>query len=119
MSAVVVRNLAKSFGPTRAVRDVSFAMDDGEVLTLLGPSGCGKTTILRCLAGLETPDAGTIDIGPERVFDGARGTLDGALEVVGVGRLTGLATPPRGEAVVICLRPADIGIGPAPAPGVA
>ncbi|OGK79132.1 MAG: hypothetical protein A2X52_17310 [Candidatus Rokubacteria bacterium GWC2_70_16] len=75
MSAVDVRNLAKRFGPTLAVDDVSFAVQDGRILTLLGPSGCGKTTILRCLAGLEHPDAGTIDIGARRVFDGERGTL--------------------------------------------
>jgi len=39
----------------------------------LGPSGCGKTTILRCLAGLETPDAGVVEIGGKRVFDKANG----------------------------------------------
>ena len=75
MSAVVVRNLGKRFGSTRAVDDVSFTAEEGQILTLLGPSGCGKTTILRCLAGLEAPDEGTIDIGPARVFDGARGAL--------------------------------------------
>jgi len=75
VSAVVVRSLAKRFGTARAVDDVSFEVDNGRVLTLLGPSGCGKTTILRCLAGLETPDAGTITIADECVFDGARGTV--------------------------------------------
>ncbi len=75
MSAVVARSLAKRFGAARAVEDVSFAVENGRVLTLLGPSGCGKTTILRCLAGLETPDAGTITIAGECVYDGARGTV--------------------------------------------
>ncbi len=44
------------------IRDASFALDAGTFFTLLGPSGCGKTTTLRCIAGLETPDAG-IDLG--------------------------------------------------------
>jgi ABC-type Fe3+/spermidine/putrescine transport system ATPase subunit len=75
VSAVVVRDLSKRFGTTLAVDDVSFTVEDGRVLTLLGPSGCGKTTLLRCLAGLEAPDAGTITIAGVLVFDGARGTL--------------------------------------------
>jgi iron(III) transport system ATP-binding protein len=47
-------------GGVRAVEDVSFTVEDGRFYTLLGPSGCGKTTTLRCLAGLERPEAGTI-----------------------------------------------------------
>ena len=58
--AAVVENLRKAFGTTRAVDDVSFAVAAGETFFLLGPSGCGKTTLLRLLAGLETPDGGTI-----------------------------------------------------------
>jgi iron(III) transport system ATP-binding protein len=45
-----------------AVQEVSFEVAAGEVVTLLGPSGCGKTTVLRCIAGLERPDAGEIEI---------------------------------------------------------
>lgn len=75
MSAVTVQSLSKRFGATRALDDVSFAVPDGRVVTLLGPSGCGKTTLLRCIAGLEHPDTGTIQIGGATVFDGARGTL--------------------------------------------
>ena len=59
-----VRNLQKTYHTrheeVEAVRDVSFDVSDGEFYTLLGPSGCGKTTILRCIAGLERPDNGTI-----------------------------------------------------------
>jgi iron(III) transport system ATP-binding protein len=55
-----------------AVDDVSLTIDRSEFLVLLGPSGCGKTTLLRCLAGLETPTAGRIDIGGRTVYDAAR-----------------------------------------------
>jgi spermidine/putrescine ABC transporter ATP-binding subunit len=50
--------VSKTFGASRAVNDVSFDVARGEFFSLLGPSGCGKTTILRLLAGLETPDPG-------------------------------------------------------------
>jgi ABC-type Fe3+/spermidine/putrescine transport system ATPase subunit len=55
-----VQQLNKSFGKITAVSAVSFAIDKGEVFTLLGPSGCGKTTTLRLVAGLEEPDSGDI-----------------------------------------------------------
>jgi len=57
----------------QAVRGVSFEVGKGQFYTLLGPSGCGKTTTLRCVAGLERPDAGQIVIGEETVFDAATG----------------------------------------------
>ncbi len=61
MSLLEVREVSKTYdGVTRAVRDVSFAMERGEILCLLGPSGCGKTTLLRMVAGLERPDSGAI-----------------------------------------------------------
>ena len=46
----------------RAVERATLAVEDGELLTLVGPSGCGKTTMLRLIAGLETPDAGTVSL---------------------------------------------------------
>jgi iron(III) transport system ATP-binding protein len=55
-----VTGLTKSFGSLRAVDEVSFEVNQGELITLLGPSGCGKTTTLRMLAGLERPDAGEV-----------------------------------------------------------
>ncbi|WEJ59486.1 ABC transporter ATP-binding protein [Devosia sp. FJ2-5-3] len=55
-----VQNLVKSFGATTVVKNVGFAFDKGEFISLLGPSGCGKTTILRMIAGFEAPTSGTI-----------------------------------------------------------
>jgi spermidine/putrescine transport system ATP-binding protein len=53
-------SISKSYGSTCAVDDLSLSIASGEVFSLLGPSGCGKTTLLRLIAGLETPDAGSI-----------------------------------------------------------
>ena len=67
-----VNNLTKTFtladGRVEAVSGVSFEVPEGVFLTLLGPSGCGKTTTLRCVAGLEVPEAGEIYIGENLVF---------------------------------------------------
>ncbi|MFC4540987.1 ABC transporter ATP-binding protein [Halosolutus amylolyticus] len=69
MSYLEVENVTKRFGDLVAVDDVSFSADEGEFLSLLGPSGCGKTTMLRMIAGLETPTAGEIRIRGETVTD--------------------------------------------------
>ncbi len=63
---IEVRNLDKHFGQFHAVKDVSFSIEKGHLIGLLGPSGGGKTSILRMLAGLESPDSGDI------VFHGKR-----------------------------------------------
>lgn len=57
---IQVSNIVKHFGKVAAVNDVSFDVQDGEVVGLLGPSGCGKTTILRSISGLEDIDDGEI-----------------------------------------------------------
>lgn len=60
--AVSVENLKKSYGNVEAVKDVSFAIEPGEIFGLLGPNGAGKTTIIRCLCTLMVPDAGTLEL---------------------------------------------------------
>lgn len=58
-------------GVIPAVRGIDFTVATGEFFTLLGPSGCGKSTTLRCIAGLEDPDAGVITLGDETLFSSA------------------------------------------------
>ncbi len=62
MAYLQINHLEKSFGPTRVVKDFNIAVEKGEFISLLGPSGCGKTTVLRVVAGFETPTAGSITI---------------------------------------------------------
>ncbi len=62
-------------GNVDAVRGVSFTVEHGNFYTLLGPSGCGKTSTLRCIAGLETPSSGHIEIGQKVVYSSAARTL--------------------------------------------
>ena len=60
MTILEVERLTKVFaGGITAVDDVSFALAEGEFVMLLGPSGCGKTTMLRLIAGFESPDSGS------------------------------------------------------------
>jgi sulfate transport system ATP-binding protein len=66
---IEVRNLNKNFGDFHAVKDVSFEIEKGHLIGLLGPSGGGKTSILRMLAGLETPSSGDIIFHGNRVND--------------------------------------------------
>ena len=62
MSSVVLSNVEMRFGNFCAVRDFSLEVNEAELVTLLGPSGCGKTTVLRMVAGLESPGAGRIEL---------------------------------------------------------
>ena len=72
-----VRGVSKHYtseGKTiKALDGVDLTIPANQIFTLLGPSGCGKTTLLRCIVGLETPDAGEIEIGGELVWSKARG----------------------------------------------
>jgi sulfonate transport system ATP-binding protein len=65
MSGVDARGVVKRYGPREVLRGLDFAIAPSEFVALLGPSGGGKTTLLRLLAGLEQPDAGTIAV-PQR-----------------------------------------------------
>jgi iron(III) transport system ATP-binding protein len=69
MTKLLVQNLVKRFAGTQhsAVNDVSFELNDNEILALVGPSGCGKTTTLRLIAGLERPDKGSIRLNQSTV----------------------------------------------------
>src|SRR5262245_43089941 len=69
MATVETRGVKKHYGDVVAVNGVDLATKDGEFLVLLGPSGCGKTTLLRMIAGFETPSAGELVIAGEVVND--------------------------------------------------
>lgn len=66
-ASVEFRNVCKSYGAVNAIKDVSFKVEAGSLVTLLGPSGCGKTTTLRMIAGLEQSTTGQIFIGEQDV----------------------------------------------------
>ncbi len=68
MSILEVKNLNKSFGKNEVLKDISFSIEKGEVLTILGSSGSGKTTLLRCLNFLETPSSGEIFVNGREVY---------------------------------------------------
>ncbi len=76
MTSLRVQGLSKSFqgedGPITVIDGVSFEASESECYALLGRSGCGKTTTLRCIAGLEEPDDGRIEIAGRVVFDASR-----------------------------------------------
>lgn len=65
MAFLQVDHIGKQFGSSQVLREISFSMDKGQVLTILGSSGSGKTTLLRCLNFLETPDSGAITVAGE------------------------------------------------------
>ena len=71
MAFLEVEHIEKDFGTTKVLRDVSFALEEGNTLAIIGSSGSGKTTLLRCLNFLETPTKGKITVGGDVLFDSA------------------------------------------------
>ena len=67
--SIELKNVSKRFGQVTALRDVSFSVNEGELMALVGPSGGGKTTVLRMIAGLEMPTEGDVFIRGQRVND--------------------------------------------------
>ncbi|HOC28474.1 MAG TPA: amino acid ABC transporter ATP-binding protein [Treponemataceae bacterium] len=75
MEILNVSHLSKSFGDLEVLKDISFSVHRGEVLSIIGPSGSGKSTLLRCVNHLETVSGGTISVlGSNMVADGAYAT---------------------------------------------
>ncbi|WP_181311273.1 ABC transporter ATP-binding protein [Nocardioides campestrisoli] len=72
MDSISIAGVHKSFGNRRILEGVDLEVEQGEFVCLLGPSGCGKTTLLRCIAGLESPDSGSIRFGDDAVFDAVK-----------------------------------------------
>ena len=70
MAILEVNHIQKSFGGTPILKDISFSMEKGQVLSIIGSSGSGKTTLLRCLNFLETAESGTIRVDGKLLFDG-------------------------------------------------
>lgn len=69
MAVFEAKNIKKSFGKTEVLRDVSFDIEQGEVLCIIGSSGSGKTTLLRCMNFLEIPDEGKFFLNNNLLFD--------------------------------------------------
>lgn len=69
MAILEVEHIQKSFERTEVLKDISFSLEKGQVLSIIGSSGSGKTTLLRCLNFLERPDSGIIRVNGETLFD--------------------------------------------------
>lgn len=69
MAILEVEHIQKSFENTEVLKDISFSLEKGQVVSIIGSSGSGKTTLLRCLNFLEKPDSGIIRVNGETLFD--------------------------------------------------
>ena len=79
MAEVILSNVSKTFGATKALKDVSLTIPDGAFVVLLGPTGAGKTTTLRMIAGLDRPDHGDVRIGGASVLNDTPAQRDVAM----------------------------------------
>lgn len=66
---ITVKNISKSFGDVQVLKDISFSLHKGKVLSIIGPSGSGKSTMLRCIGQLETVNNGSITICGEKLVE--------------------------------------------------
>ena len=71
MPILEVEHISKSFGKTEVLKDISFSLEKGQVVSIIGSSGSGKTTLLRCLNFLERPNTGIIRVNDDILFDGS------------------------------------------------
>lgn len=72
MADLHVNDLSKAYGATQVLSGISLHVASGTMTAILGPSGCGKTTLLRLIAGFDRPDAGTIHLGEDPLYQGGR-----------------------------------------------
>ena len=84
MSAIELRSVSKAYNGRPVLNRISASVERGERVVLLGPSGCGKTTVLRLVAGLEVPDAGTIIVDGTHVATAGRNLVEPAQRHIGM-----------------------------------
>ena len=72
MAFFEIKGLKKRFGNNEVLKGIDLTLEKGEVLSIIGSSGGGKTTLLRCLNFLELADGGTISVGGQIIYDGAK-----------------------------------------------
>lgn len=81
MAILEVEHIRKSFEHTEILKDISFSLEKGQVVSIIGSSGSGKTTLLRCLNFLERPDTGIIRVNGETLFDSDNPTTQQESEI--------------------------------------
>ena len=110
MSLLEVRGLSKRFGGVQAVADLSFTVDEGDVVALIGPNGAGKTTAFACVAGFLAPDAGEIRFRGRAL----RGLAPHAVNALGIARTFQIMRPFPRLSVVRNVMIATLGRHPHP-----
>ena len=81
-----VENLNFSYGKIQAIRDVSFEVQDGEILAIVGANGAGKSSLMKCISGLLKPQSGTISLNGEKLEPYDHKTVRRGISMVPEGR---------------------------------